>query len=293
MAAGRWPLARPPGPWPRHARRGGGARARAGRAGRREPQETAAARAEAAPADLSDDRLDKPVFDAQGRRLPAGTQWALPPVIRLRAASAAPAQPAAALTTSVLRSRRFALSPAARRNVQGGRVAPAALALLLRLRGNGPPVLVHAARGADLSIQETTLQGTQATVSLLDALPAGAAPADLRLKSVRAGFADAGTGRVDAGDPGSTGRAAAEPRAAVPRHPVRLGRRDAGAGPRLLGARAVRVRQARHPAHALRGVPVPRGRPGGVAGPARRATSSSSTRRRTGRATSASTSATG
>ena len=109
----------------------------------------------------------------------------------------------------MLRSRRFALSPAARRNVQGGRVAPAALALLLRLRGNGPPVLVHAARGADLSIQETTLQGTQATVSLLDALPAGAAPADLRLKSVRAGFADAGTGRVDAGDPGSTGRAAA------------------------------------------------------------------------------------
>jgi len=157
-----------------------------------------------------DDRLAKPAFDATGRRLPQGSEWALPPMIRLRAAAVDASVSADRLAAAVLASRRFGLAAAARRNVERGRVSPAALALLLRLRGNGPPLIVHAARGGELSIQETSLVATQRTIARLDRLPAGAAPASLRLRSVQAGLADEGAGRVDAGSPGSIGKAAAD-----------------------------------------------------------------------------------
>jgi hypothetical protein len=113
--------------------------------------------------------------------LPVSSEWSLPPMIVLQARSGA-GGPARKLRRAVLRSDRFALSPAARKHLLAGQVAPAALALLLRVPRTGGPLLVFHASGRSLRVQETALWMTRRAVRGLVTLPAKARPARLLLE---------------------------------------------------------------------------------------------------------------
>jgi hypothetical protein len=94
------------------------------------------------PAHVEPRHVEKPApvvsHRAPGRKLkrsiplPASSPWALPPILVLHARRRASA-PAAELRRRVLHSPKLLLSPKARRSVGGGKVAPAALDLLLHV----------------------------------------------------------------------------------------------------------------------------------------------------------------
>jgi soluble lytic murein transglycosylase-like protein len=84
----------------------------------------------------------------------------------------------------------IALSPAARRSLDAGRVHPATLALLLRVPRTGGPLLVFSLAGDDARVQETTLWMTRRAVRGLIELPAAQRAARLLLEPVPSDVTD-------------------------------------------------------------------------------------------------------
>jgi hypothetical protein len=113
-------------------------------------------------------------------RLPSSSPWALPPVMHLHAHPAGTAHPGA-LRARVLHSPRLLLSPAAHREIAGGRVGPGALSLLLHMPRVGSPLLVFAAHGDVVRVQETTLWMTRRALRTLVSLPAASRPSEIRM----------------------------------------------------------------------------------------------------------------
>jgi cell wall-associated NlpC family hydrolase len=114
--------------------------------------------------------LKRPVFDPREMRLPASSSWALPPMIRLRAA-ARPAAHRAVLRRRVLHSNRLLLAPAARRSVRDGSISSSALSLLASMPRLGAPLLVFSAQGRNLRVQATTQWMTRRALQSLFSLP--------------------------------------------------------------------------------------------------------------------------
>jgi hypothetical protein len=162
------------------------------------PSRPAAAVARPAPAQVA-----KPAPHRARPRLvslPVTSAWALPPMILLDVRAGGAGHPAA-LRAGVLHSARIALSPSARRSVLAGRVDPGALRLLLRVPRTGGPLLVFAAKGTHLQVQETTLWMTRRAVRGLTSLPASERPRRMLLEPVATDRADlAGPPRPKAGD---------------------------------------------------------------------------------------------
>jgi hypothetical protein len=120
--------------------------------------------------------------------------WSLPPIVALRA-NPRTAASSGRLIRRVLRSRRLALAPKARRAIARGRVSRGALALLLTKPRTGSRLLVFSARGSRLRVQEPTLAGTRKLLDRLSRLRRMAAPRSIVLVPMRADviyLADAG-----------------------------------------------------------------------------------------------------
>ena len=112
--------------------------------------------------------------------LPVGSPWSLPPMIDIVARPGGGSR--RALSAGVLRSRRVALSPAARASVRAGRVSTGALRLLYRLPKAGGPYLVFSAESDRIRAVQTTLWMTRNAVTGLLALPRNLRPARLLLE---------------------------------------------------------------------------------------------------------------
>ena len=112
--------------------------------------------------------------------LPVDSPWSLPPMIDIVARAGRGNR--RALSAGVLRSRRVALSPAARASVRAGRVSLGSLRLLYRLPKAGGPYLVLSADGDRIRAVQTTLWMTRNAVSGLLALPHGLRPTRLLLE---------------------------------------------------------------------------------------------------------------
>jgi cell wall-associated NlpC family hydrolase len=135
------------------------------------------------------DRAKQPIFDPREMQLPASSSWALPPMIRLRASSAA-APHAALLRRRILRSPRLLLSPTARHAVSEGATASSALALLASIPKLGAPLLVFSATGRDLRVQATTQWMTRRALVSLVSLRGARRPAQLLLHATSSSSAD-------------------------------------------------------------------------------------------------------
>ena len=118
--------------------------------------------------------------------LPAASPWALPPMITLQARPAGSAHPAR-LRNAVLGSPRLLLAPAARRAVTNGQVAPGGLLLLLHMPRVNSPLLVFAAAGNHLRVQETALWMTRRALRGLVALPHAQQPSIVSFRPMHLG----------------------------------------------------------------------------------------------------------
>ena len=112
--------------------------------------------------------------------LPVDSPWSLPPMIDIVAHPGGGNR--RALQAGVLRSRRVALSPAARASVRAGRVSTGALRLLYRLPKAGGPYLVFSAESDRIRAVQTTLWMTRNAVTGLLALPSDVRPTRLLLE---------------------------------------------------------------------------------------------------------------
>jgi hypothetical protein len=115
--------------------------------------------------------------------LPVSSPWALPPMIDLTARPGSGA-PMATLMRRLDRRPAIALSPAAHRSLEAGKVEPATLALLLRVPRTGGPLLVFALAGDHARVQETTLWMTRRVVRGLIQLPSPQRASRLLLEPV-------------------------------------------------------------------------------------------------------------
>jgi hypothetical protein len=136
--------------------------------------------ARTAPAKAAHHRL------APAPALPAASPWALPPMITLQARRAGTAHPAR-LRAAVIASPRLLLSPAARRAVDGGQVASGALLLLLHMPRVNSPLLVFAASGSHVRVQEPALWMTRRALKGLLALPHAQQPSLISFRPMHLG----------------------------------------------------------------------------------------------------------
>jgi Transglycosylase SLT domain len=115
--------------------------------------------------------------------LPVSSPWALPPMIDLTARRWS-GRPMTVLERELRQRPSIALSPAARRSLDAGRVAPATLTLLLRVPRTGGPLLVFSLDGNFARVQETTLWMTRRAVRGLVELPPAERAARMLLEPV-------------------------------------------------------------------------------------------------------------
>ncbi len=109
--------------------------------------------------------------------------WDLPPEMHL-VAGTTQAVDEAILRKRVLESSSLALSPQARKNVESGRVAPEALAVLDALPDGASPFLVFGAKGTKLRVQATNLRETVGAIDGFQGLAHDGILAGLRLVPV-------------------------------------------------------------------------------------------------------------
>ena len=119
----------------------------------------------------------------EGDRLPTDSQFALPPIVIAKAQSW-PRRDRHKLERRVLRYKRLALSPSARRNIRLHRVSAGALKLLLAVPKTGTRAVVWKARGQQISVQEQRLWMARDLSSTLRDLPKDRAPISFRLRPV-------------------------------------------------------------------------------------------------------------